>query len=179
MTTKRALVKAEDLLRSPLSGKRCELIEGVVVEMPPPGERHADLAAEFVGRLWEYARAHGGKAWGEVGVWVSREPDTVREPDAAYTTAPRQRVASSGLTEVIPDLVVEVVSPNDTAREVLAKAAMWLDAGVRLVWIAYPEEGYVAEYRSKSESRLLSGEDVLDGGDVLPGCSAAVKDILA
>ena len=44
----------------------------------------------------------------------------------------------TGYAEVVPDLVVEVVSPNNSLREVNDKALMWLSYGARLVWVVNP-----------------------------------------
>lgn len=53
----------------------------------------------------------------------------------------------------------------------------YLNAGTRLVWIVYPESQTVTVYRSRSAVRILTAQETLDGGDVLPGLSAPVKEI--
>ena len=47
------------------------------------------------------------------GILLAREPDTIREPDSAFTPAGGLRLgeATAGYAEVVPDLVVEVASP--------------------------------------------------------------------
>jgi len=51
----------------------------------------------------------------------------------------KDRLPSGGIggsfSETVPDLVVEVVSPGDSASYAQEKAEMWLEAGVRLVWL--------------------------------------------
>ena len=73
--------------------------------------------------------------------------------------------------------MVEVVSPSDAAPEVHEKAIDWLAAGCRLVWIVYPKAQTVAEYRSLQNVQILTSEETLDGGDVLPGFACSVGDI--
>jgi Uma2 family endonuclease len=80
-----------------------------------------------------------------------------------------------------PDLVVEVVSPNDTHTQVTEKALAWLEAGCRMVLVADPERCAVTVYRSRSEIRILTAEagDVIDGGDVVPGWKLPVAELFA
>lgn len=173
-------MREEDLLRLPLSDKRCELVEGVLVGRAPPVGQHAGVAAQFARLPGDYAtQGRGGRALGEVGIGVTRDPDTVRGPDAAFFTAKRDRGLPTGFLESIPDVVVGVVAPNDTASEVHAKVNMWLDVGARLVRVAYADTEYVAAYRSKSAATMLTGDDVPDGGDTLPGFSVHVLEVFA
>ena len=80
-----------------------------------------------------------------------------------------------------PDLVVEVVSPSDSARDVAAKAVAWLDAGVRLVWVVDPGSGIASVYRQgQNVVELLRGADAeLTGGDVIPGLRIRLADVFA
>jgi Uma2 family endonuclease len=78
-----------------------------------------------------------------------------------------------------PDLAVEVVSPSNTAAEILDKVADYLDAGSRLVWVVEPTGRRVTVYRSRNEIHLLQEDGALDGYDVLPGFSVPVAEIFA
>ena len=94
-------------------------------------------------------RRLGRLAASDSGVLLERDPDTVREPDIAYISAERLAldVEVTGYYEVIPDLVVEVISPGDSASEVMDKALMWLSFGARMVWAVNPESRSVDVYR--------------------------------
>ena len=74
-----------------------------------------------------------------------------------------------GYIALAPDLVVEVVSPGDTPREVREEVEDWLRAGVRLVWLIYPRTRSATVYRSLEGGRDLTEYDTLDGRDVVPG----------
>jgi Uma2 family endonuclease len=78
-----------------------------------------------------------------------------------------------------PDLAVEVVSPSNTSAEILGKATDYLDAGSRLVWVVEPVSRTVTEYRSRDRIRLVQGDDLLEGYDVLPGFSVSVAEVFA
>ena len=177
-TIETGLLTADDLLRQ---GVRGELIRGVRCETMPAGYEHGrvvvNLAAEI--RHFVKSRQLGTVVASDTGVWLERDPDTVREPDIAFTTAEKLPLGSmvSGYSEVIPDLVVEVVSPGDSRSEVHDKAQMWLSHGVRLVWVVRPETRVVDVYAGDGAVSTLGGGDDLNGGDVLPGFSCALSDI--
>jgi Uma2 family endonuclease len=77
---------------------------------------------------------------------------------------------------VIPDLVIEVVSTGDGETEVASKTQMWLEAGVRLVWVVYPMRREIVVHRADSATTLTEA-DTLKGEDVAPGFTLAVADV--
>ena len=175
------LLTADDLLRLYSEGARGELIRGVFCETMPSGQDHGEIAAQIVYLLGTFVKPRrlGRIMASDAGVLLERDPDTVREPDVAFFRAdkhpPGARVR--GYAEAIPDLVVEIASPNDSARDVVDKARMWLSFGARLVWVAYPDTRSVVAHPLGGEARALGAEDTLDGGDVLPGFSCKVGDV--
>jgi Uma2 family endonuclease len=110
---------------------------------------------------------------------ISRNPDTVRAPDVAFVAKGRLPGESlpSTFPDLAPDLIAEVVSPPDAATEVREQVQEWLEAGVRLVWIVWPSNRSVTEYRPPRKVRELAEADHLDGLDVLPGFSCPVRHI--
>ena len=78
---------------------------------------------------------------------------------------------------VIPDLVVEVASSGDRPAEIQRKAAMWLDAGVRLVWVVLPTERVIEVHRAGQPVVTLDESATLDGADVVPGFATPVAAI--
>ena len=113
------------------------------------------------------------------GVLIRRNPDTVREPDIYFVAAERLPVdeESDGYLDVIPDVVVEIVSPGDSRREINNKTQMWLDNGVLIVVEVYPRMRTVAVHRPGVPAVTLTGGDALDGGDVLPGFTLPLSEI--
>lgn len=113
----------------------------------------------------------------DTGFQIESNPDTVRAPDAAFLTAARAAaIHDRGYARVAPDLVAEVLSPDDRRGDVRAKVADWLAAGVRLVWVIDPRPRAADVYRPGGS--VSSGETRLDGEDVLPGFTCAVDDLL-
>jgi Uma2 family endonuclease len=107
----------------------------------------------------------------------------VRLPDVAFVARARQPVLEGVEFPFAPDLAVEVVSPGDSAAEVLDKVALYLQAGTRLVWTVYPDEETVYVWQAAEGGgfhvRKFDRESTLDGGDVLPGFTLAVRDLFA
>ena len=181
MTTETQLLTADDLLRLYGEGVRGELIRGVLHETMSTGEEHGIVVSKLVIRLGIFVepRRLGTIVASDSGVLLEHSPDTVREPDVAYTSFERRGSGprSRGYAEAVPDLVVEVVSPSDKEREVLQKAEMWLSFGVRLVWEVRPESRTVDVHRVGEPIVTLDDTQSLDGLDVLPGFSCPLTDI--
>lgn len=170
---------AEELLVLPGESGRAELVQGTVVHMTPAGARQGAVTARIGRLLDEVVEAHGlGVCCGaETGFVLRRAPDTVRAPDAAVVAA--AHIPATGIPAAYwpcaPDLAVEVVSPRDRPAEIQAKLEEYFDAGTRLVWLVEPEQRTVRVCRSPHDVRVLEANDVVDGGDVLPGFRCSVR----
>ena len=179
--TARELLTADDLLRLYAVGVRGELIRGALSETMPAGLRHGQIAGRLTVRLGSFIESKklGVYTTSDSGVWLERDPDTVREPDVAFFSAekspPDERV--TGYAEVAPDLVVEIISPSDRLTEVNDKALMWLRYGVRIVWVVRPEERLIDVHRDGHPVATLAESESLDGLDVLPGFSCLVREV--
>ena len=180
-TAKNKLLTAEDLLRLYSQGVRGELIDGVLHETVPAGEEHGQIAGLFITFLNMHIRPQRlGRVGGtDVGVFTNRNPDTVREPDVYFVSAETLPldVKVQGYLEVVPELVVEIVSPSDQQQAVNDKTTMWLSHGVSMVVEVYPADRTVMVHRPGAATVTLTGDDVLDGGDVLPGFTLPLSEI--
>jgi Uma2 family endonuclease len=106
----------------------------------------------------------------------------VRIPDVAFfrwKRFPRRELPDEGAPEIAPDLAVEVVSKSNTPREMERKLGEYFGAGVKLVWFIDPQARTATVYTSPTRSRVLTVDDSLDGGKVLPGFSLAVSSLFA
>ena len=175
------VMTAEELLYTNIPNKRAELVRGRLIVHEPPGGRHGNITAILGVRLGQHIdhTDAGALFVGDTGFTLSRNPDTVRGPDIAFVR--KERVPDpipSTFLEFAPDLVVEVLSPNDRPGEGLAKGGDWLDAGARLVWVIDPERRVARLYRADGTEQILAETDRLLGEDVLPGFSCTVASIL-
>jgi Uma2 family endonuclease len=181
MVAKKALLTADDLLRMTDDGMRHELIRGELRSMPPAGGEHGYVAGEILGHTREFVRQDqlGFVFAAETGFHIESDPDTVRAPDVAFVSTERLAGPAKGYPALAPDLAVEVVSPGDSRREVDAKARYWLRCGSRMVWVVFLSPRSARVYRPGQEAQVLTENDTIDGGDVLPGFSCRVADFFA
>ena len=181
MATATKLITAEEFWDHP-SSRWCELIDGVPIEMSPPGFEATTVSGTVTWLLAAYVRPLGlGYVLTDPGVIVRRNPDAVRAPDAAFIRAgriPTGRMPQR-YSDIVPDLLVEVVSPGDRPAEIQTKIREWIEAGARLVWVIYPASRTVHIIRSLQDREVLGVDDTLDGGDALPGFSCSVAEIFA
>jgi Uma2 family endonuclease len=171
----------EDLLNMGDAGKGFELIDGRLVE------QHVSVLSCLVsGRLYALLFAHceaNQLGWlfpHETGFqYDPAAPKKVRKPDAAFIRRDRlpESEWSAGFCHVVPDLAVEVVSPNDTFDEVDTKVEEYLRLGVRLVWVVSLETRQVYVHRPDGTVAKVREDSPLSGEDVVPGFSCRVKDL--
>src|SRR5262245_28484939 len=170
------LLTAEEFLRrpEPPDGSREELVRGKVVTMPAPGFRHGQVAVQVAFVLKSFVTGKRiGHVLAETGVRTERDPDSVRGPDVSFWSYKRVPKAAKiiGYPEVAADLCVEIRSPSNTLRRLQRKATEYLQAGVRMVWIVDPKDETVTVYRLPDQGVKRSGDQLIDGEDVLPGFS--------
>ena len=175
----RLITAAEFLYMEPPPGKRYELIRGVITGEYDGIIRRCGFVVSRCGwMLSRYTEPDGPwhSAMGDPGYILERNPDTVRSADIALIAEGRIPPGTKGFPELAPDLCVEVAYTNDAmARRLLShKAQMWLDHGAREVWVLNPEDTTLTRYRPNTPPEILAADDILDGGDLLPGFSIAV-----
>ncbi|MBI5304335.1 MAG: Uma2 family endonuclease [Chloroflexi bacterium] len=174
-------ITGEELLEMGDIG-RCELIEGEIINIAPTGEMHGIVEFNLGGEIRAFVRQHklGRVSGGEVGIFIRRMPDTVRGADIVFIS--NERLANrgkSGFLDVAPDLIVEVLSPDDRWNQVTRKLEDYFSIGVRLVWVVDPENEIVHAYRALTDIRCFGIEDTLTGDDVLPGFTISLADVFA
>lgn len=181
MNPTQTLLTADELLLLPDDGCRHELVDGELRTMTPSGSEHSVITAELARVVAAFVRERNlGLVFGaEGGFRVRSDPDTVRAPDLAFVR--RERIPPSGIPKGFwpgaPDLAAEVISPGDTYEEVDEKVAMWLDAGAETVWVINPRRKTVAVHSGDGTVRLLSADERLTGGDLLPDFACPVAEI--
>ena len=180
-TQKTKLLTADDLLRLYSQGVRGELVRGELRETVASGREHGEIVVNLTLALGVFIKPRrlGRLFASDSGVWLERDPDTVREPDIGFVSRDKAPygVRVTGYSEEVPDLVVEVVSPSDSAREANERALMWKGFEARLVWMVFPNTRTVDVYGEGGSATTLGEGDTLDGGDVLPGFSCTVREI--
>ncbi len=180
MSAAAPLITAEELERFPGNDRRYELVEGRLVRMSPIGVGHGQVVAQIMFLLHAYVRERRlGAAWTEVGFTLTRRPDTVRAPDIAFVR--RDRIPSPvprGFFAGVPDLAIEVLSPEDRRREIDEKVEQYLAHGAHVVLVVDPVANTVTVCRgSAPRATLERDDDVLDLDDVIPGFRCTLGQI--
>jgi Uma2 family endonuclease len=176
------LYQESDLASLPeyLSGVRVkyELIHGELITTAPPGDIHGFRQAGILYFLYGEQLKGRGEVRGEVAVVLGRDPDSILGPDAAFIlkeSLPVQR-SKEGYLETIPEIVVEVRSKNDTKKEIQVKVELYLDAGVKEIWLLDPVAKTVAVNQADGNVRMFRGDDTLTC-DLLPGFAAPLAKL--
>lgn len=169
----------EEFLRLPENqGRLFELINGEVIEKLPTQE-HGVIAARITIEIGIYLKQN---PIGRVGVEVRHRPaedeHNDRLPDVSFTTGLDKPLVKEGAVLAMPDLAVEIKSPDDTYKAMRETGDYYLAHGARMVWLIYPEKK-VVEVLTPTDRQILTEADTLDGGDVLPGFKLSIHDLLA
>ena len=167
----------EFILRPENEDQRFELLDGRILEKVPTEEHGVytlNIGTEF--RL--YARQHGGRAAVEARHNNPDDPYNDRIPDVSYTSAARMLpLVKEGAVPQMPEVAVEVKSPDDTYAKMRRKAAFYIENGARMVWLVFPEKRQIEVYYENGDLKILDENGILDGGDVMPGFTMSVRAV--
>ena len=162
-------------------GRICELVDGVLVEKAM-GLPESFLALEIVYFLRRFLEQHKlgflTGADGPLRLW----PGLVRIPDISFISwdqLPKRKVSKKAIPDLYPDLAVEVLSRKNTKAEIDRKLHEYFRAGTRLAWVVDPRKRTVRVYTAPDQSHLLTEDQSLDGGDVLPGLNLPLREVFA
>ena len=172
----------QDLLRMVERDKRLvELIDGTLVEKPV-GLYESLIAGWLITLLNNFVLPRKlGYVSGQAGM-MRMVSGRVRLPDVAFLatqTLPGGLIPAEPVPRLAPTIAAEVLSATNTVGEIRQKLFEYFESGTRLAWVIDPAKRAVAVYTSFSAepARVLSDQEVLDGGDVLPGFSVKVSDL--
>jgi len=172
----RGTATVEDLLNMPEDGQKYELVHGEIV-VSPTGWEHSIIAIKISHILATFLEGHpiGMLGGPDLGVWLSN--GNLRSPDVTFIRNEKvpKGVKESAFLESVPDLAVEVLSPSDRPKFVQAKIREFLENRVPIVWLVDPAGKTVIEYRSLSEIKKYSNDDVISAEPVLPAFSCPIS----
>lgn len=177
--TKAEFYKFLDLPQN--AGKVFELINGEIVEKMPNFGYSSGVSARFLTFIGMYLLkndiAHLTDAQGGYDI----DAENTLAPDAGVGLKSRlSALPTDSFIPVVPDLVVEVVSQSDLdnpKERIEKKLNKYLQAGVRLIWYAYPMRREVEVHQPGQPVQVFGIDDTLDGGEDLPGFTLPVHDI--
>jgi Uma2 family endonuclease len=149
-----------------------ELVRGVLREAEAMGGLHGASTVDLQTDINVFVRAH------DLGMVFSADtqfllidtPRTILRPDISFIS--KDRLPDElwvGIIPLAPDLAVEVASPSNRQVELIDKVALYLAGGTRLVWVVRPQQQTVTIFRPDEPERIVTRDDELEGGEVLPG----------
>lgn len=158
------------------ASRRFELLDGEIVEKMPT-QLHGYIIQLLSGFLFVFLRENRiGHALIEARYRLPGDDTTTFIPDLSFITHARGPLVRSGAAPYLPDLAVEVQSEGQSDRFMLDKALRYLAGGTQMVWLIYPERMLI-ETLTATDRHLLTRDDTLTGGVLLPGFSVSVRDL--
>ncbi|HXD87599.1 MAG TPA: Uma2 family endonuclease [Urbifossiella sp.] len=176
-----ALLEPEELQKMP-DGDSYELIDGVPTEKKPMGAKSDFTGAALIGLVKPYCRQHKlGLVFGSQAGYrcFPDKPLQVRIPDVSFVASGRlpDDQPPDGYIAIVPDLVVEVASPNDGYEEIQSRVADFQSAKTRLIWVVSPHTRTVLVRRLDGSCAELREDGELSGEDVIPGFRCKVAEL--
>ena len=174
------LTTADNFLSLPDSGKGFELVDGQLKEWTVSA-KSSRIGGRILSKIELASESYGGWVFGSDATFrcYTDDPNRIRRADVALIVFERfsaDQYEREGHVTVCPDLVVEVISPNDLAFEVLHKVDEWRTAGVRVVWLIDPDDKRIYVH-SESGITMLRESDTLTGDPVIPGFAFPVAEL--
>ncbi len=161
-----------------------ELVNGEMIEVPPPSQKNSWMAMLIGGLIMNFARLNDlGLVLGADGGYILTEYD-VRVPDASFVVKNRVQQFKDAMADrspFAPDIAIEVISPSESVRSVNDKTLLYLNAGVRQVWNVFPDDSIIEVWERGGDGRttvlLLRSGDTLTNKDLLPGFTLKLDEV--
>ncbi len=158
--------------------RRFELIDGEITEKPMPTRKHGTIAAAITAFLYMYLNSDQKHVVGNVAVEARHRPtgDALNDriPDVSVVLGDRP-VQARGVEDYIPDICIEIQSPDDALKGLRDKAAFYLAHGAKYALVVRPEKRLIEVYSADEEIAILRADDALTFPDLLPGFTVAVS----
>ena len=158
--------------------KEYEIVNGQPEEKEMAGALHSGVGTRLIIRLGSYVEInklgmlYGPDATYQIGI-------NERLPDVSFISAMRLPQDGEPTTKwvIVPDLAVEVISPNDLFGKVKTKIREYLAAGVKEVWIVEPDVNMITIYRSQTDFSVFAEEDELVSESLFPGFRLKLSEL--
>ncbi|MFM8294805.1 MAG: Uma2 family endonuclease [Microcystaceae cyanobacterium] len=170
----------EQFMALPEDDRLYEYIDGELIVVANSGVEHGYLALTLGYFLTGFVRHHQLGITCDSSTAFKMKTGNKRSPDVAFIAKERLQGLKrlpKGFFEGAPDLVVEIISPNNTFEEIHHKLVEYFENGTRLAWVILPDEECVLVYHQPKPSKLLLLEDSLEGEAVIAGFQLPLKEL--
>lgn len=173
------LMTADEFWAQSESNRQMELVRGRIEYMNMPGPRHGQVCGTTVWIFQDFVKRHdlGHVLCNDSGVVTERDPDTVRGMDVSfysYSRLPKGPLPAR-YVDVVPELIVEVRSPEDRWPRILKKISEYLEAGVSAVCVLDPKTETARVYLADDTDHTVKGDDALTFPNILPGFAVPLR----
>lgn len=176
------LITGDELARMP-DHDLSELIDGRIVPMSPTNPEHGRIEANVAVAIRGFVSVQklGVVMTGEVGIFTRWSPDRVRGADVAFISHAQydRRTKTRGFLDVAPELIVEILSPENAHIDIEQKVREYLAIGVRLVLVADPASRTVTAHSSGRGIRRYAEPDAVPCEEAVPGLDLPVAQVFA
>jgi Uma2 family endonuclease len=178
MAVVRQSITEEQFMRLPDDGRKHELVDGEVKEVPT-GWKHDAIVALLIALLFPFAKGCGVLTASQAGFRMVG--GNLRSPDVSFTVKGRIPGGKlpTGFGDLAPDLCIEVISPSEDMADASKKVDEYFASGARIVWHLFADEQRVVVYTSALLSTTHNADDYLEAADPLPGFRSRVADLFA
>ena len=166
-------------------GERYELIDGVAYAMAAPNTVHQQVSMVLSAKLFNYFEGKPCQPFAapfDVRLFYEEDEsdDTVVQPDLVVVCDP-EKLGEEGCRGA-PNLVIEILSPSNTAIEMYRKLDLYQSAGVKEYWVIDPEQKLIEVYRlnggNRYESYILRMGDTVQS-TLFPGLAIPLETIFS
>ena len=169
--------------------ERVELIKGRIIQMAAPSRAHQEVSINLSTMLKNAFWKSPCKVYAApfdvrlpyFSQTKNKDVMTVVQPDICVICDPG-KLDGRGCIGA-PDIVVEIISPGNSKRELKDKFTLYEESGVLEYWIVSPTEKTVQVFRLNDQSKYYGIQPFVDDDDlttpVLPGLSIALKQVFA
>ena len=171
-------VTEEEFKRLPVDGRKYELVDGEVREVPA-SVRHDQLVIRLARLMGTAADAVGIMVGSQAGFRMRN--GNVRCPDLSFIRYERlpNGEAPENFGDFAPDLCVEVISPSEEPADMRRKLQEYFDAGAQQVWHMFPATQTVKVFTSPTVFAEYAADMEIHAESLLPGFRARVSELFA
>jgi Uma2 family endonuclease len=176
MAIARPLVSEEEFMRLPDDGRKYELVDGEVKEVPANVE-HDVIGVTVAVTLRPHAKGLGYVASSQAGFRM--RSGNIRCPDVSFTRKDRfpDGLPPKTFGAIAPDLAIEIISQSEDGRDMVRKVGEYFESGAQQVWHMYPESSQIEVFYSPTDSRTFEADQEIDCPNILPGFRCRVSEL--
>lgn len=155
--------------------------QGELIIMSPTGSESGRQNGNLFGQIWYWNLQTKLGVVFDSSTGFSLPNNAKRSPDVSWIEISRwnelTKKQKRGFAPIAPDFVLELLSPNDRLQDTQLKMKEYLECGVKLGWLIYPDETKVEIYRLGKDIEILDSPLNLSGEDLMPGLVVELDEI--